>query len=94
MIGREFELAELKLLVDSVAAAKFITEEKSNELIKKLESLTSRQEAATLQRQVYVAGRVKTMNSDIMSMPYTMQLQIIQVFRFNIAGGIRKKSLR
>ena len=66
MIGREFELAELKLLVDSVAAAKFITEEKSNELIKKLESLTSRQEAATLQRQVYVAGRVKTMNSDIM----------------------------
>lgn len=66
VIGREFELAELKLLVDSVAAAKFITEEKSNELIKKLESLTSRQEAATLQRQVYVAGRVKTMNSDIM----------------------------
>lgn len=96
VIGRAFELAELKLLVDSVAAAKFITEEKSNELIKKLESLTSRQEAATLQRQVYVAGRVKTMNSDIMkmSMPYTMQLQIIQAFLFNIAGGIRKKSLR
>ena len=66
VIGRAFDLAELKLLVDSVAAAKFITEEKSNELIKKLESLTSRQEAATLQRQVYVAGRVKTMNSDIM----------------------------
>ena len=66
VIGRAFELAELKLLVDSVSAAKFITEEKSNELIKKLESLTSRQEAATLQRQVYVAGRVKTMNSDIM----------------------------
>ena len=38
VIGREFELAELKLLVDSVAAAKFITEEKSNELIKKLQS--------------------------------------------------------
>lgn len=94
MVGRAFELAELKLLVDSVAAAKFITEEKSNELIKKLESLTSRQEAATLQRQVYVAGRVKTMNSDIMkmSMPYTMQLQIIQAFRFNIAGGIRKRA--
>lgn len=94
MIGRAFELAELKLLVDSVAAAKFITEEKSNELIKKLESLTSRQEAATLQRQVYVAGRVKTMNSDIMkmSMPYTMQLQIIQAFLFNIAGGIRKRA--
>ncbi len=91
VIGRAFELAELKLLVDSVAAAKFITEEKSNELIKKLESLTSRQEAATLQRRI-CCGRVKTMNSDIMkmSMPYTMQ--IIQAFLFNIAGGIRKRA--
>lgn len=65
--NREFELAELKLLVDSVQSAKFITEEKSNELIKKLEHLTSRQSASELQRQVYVAGRVKAMNNDILS---------------------------
>lgn len=62
---REFELAELKLLVDSVQSAKFITEKKSKELIKKLEGLASVNEAKKLQRQVYIAGRVKTMNESI-----------------------------
>ncbi len=62
---REFELAELKLLVDSVQAAKFITAKKSNELIKKIEGLASKYEASQLDRQVYVAGRVKTMNESI-----------------------------
>lgn len=66
VMNRDFELAELKLLVDSVASAKFITEKKSNELIKKIEHLASRHDASMLQRQVYVSGRVKTMNSDIM----------------------------
>ena len=64
VVKRDFELAELKLLVDSVAAAKFITEEKSNELIKKIEHLTSKHNATMLQRQVYVAGRVKSMNNE------------------------------
>lgn len=59
-------MAELKLLVDSVASAKFITGEKSNELIRKIEHLASKHDAAMLQRQVYVAGRVKAMNRDIM----------------------------
>lgn len=63
--SRDFELPELKLLVDSVQAAKFITEKKSKELIKKLESLTSEYEAGKLQRQVTIAGRVKTVNEKI-----------------------------
>lgn len=63
--NRRFELAELKLLVDSVQAAKFITAKKSNELIKKIEGFASKYEASQLQRQVYVAGRVKTMNESI-----------------------------
>lgn len=63
--NRQFELAELKLLVDSVQSAKFITEKKSNELIKKIESLASKYEASQLHRQVFVAGRVKTMNESI-----------------------------
>ena len=63
--NREFELAELKLLVDSVQAAKFITARKSNELIKKIENLASKYEASKLHRQVYVAGRIKTMNESI-----------------------------
>ncbi len=66
VVNRDFEIAELKLLADSVASAKFITEKKSNELIKKIERLASRHDASRLQRQVYVAGRVKTMNNDIM----------------------------
>ena len=67
VINRDFELAELKLLVDSVASAKFITEKKSNELIKKIERLASKQDASMLQRQVYVSGRVKAMNNDVMA---------------------------
>ncbi len=66
VVNRNFEIAELKLLVDSVASAKFITEKKSNELIKKIEHLASKHDASKLQRQVYVTGRVKTMNNDIM----------------------------
>ena len=62
---RRFELAELKLLVDSVQASRFITRKKSGELIGKLESLASAGEARQLQRQVYVLNRVKTMNESI-----------------------------
>jgi predicted DNA-binding transcriptional regulator YafY len=63
--SRQFELAELKLLVDSVQSAKFITAKKSNELIKKIEGLASKYEATQLQRQVYVSERIKTMNESI-----------------------------
>lgn len=66
LASRQFELAELKVLVDSVQSAKFITEKKSNSLIKKLESLVSEHEAKQLQRQVITAGRVKTINENIL----------------------------
>lgn len=63
--SREFQLPELKLLVDSVQSAKFITETKSRQLIKKLGTLTSAYEAGKLSRQVILSGRVKTMNESI-----------------------------
>ena len=63
--SREFELPELKLLVDSIQSSKFITHKKTAQLIKKIETLASIHEAQLLQRQVYVAGRVKTMNESI-----------------------------
>ena len=66
VVSRQFELAELKLLVDSVQAAKFITTKKSNELIKKIEGLASNHEAKQLQRQVYVQERIKTNNENIL----------------------------
>ena len=62
---RDFQLAELKLLVDAVQSSKFITAKKSAVLIRKLEKLTSAGEARNLQRQVYVSGRIKTMNESI-----------------------------
>lgn len=65
LASRRFELAELKLLVDSVQSSKFITERKSRKLIKKLETMVSTYEAKQLHRQVVLSGRVKTMNESI-----------------------------
>ena len=59
LASRDFELPELKLLVDSVQAAKFITDKKSRELIDKLEGLVSAWQARQLHRQVIIAGRVR-----------------------------------
>ena len=63
--SREFELPELKLLVDSVQSSKFITHKKTLSLIRKIESLASVYEAQLLSRQVYVKNRIKTMNESI-----------------------------
>lgn len=65
LASRDFELPELKLLVDVVQSSKFITEKKSRELIKKIEGLASKYEASELQRQVVVSNRIKTMNESI-----------------------------
>ena len=62
---RDFELAELKLLVDAVQSSRFLTGKKSDALIRKLESLASVHQARQLQRQVYVDRRIKTMNESI-----------------------------
>ena len=65
VVSRQFELAELKLLIDAVQSSKFITEKKSRQLINKVKTLASENEADELQRQVYVHGRIKTMNESI-----------------------------
>ncbi len=64
LASREFELAELKLLVDAVLASKFITAKKTKELIEKLGHLASVNEAGQLRRQVYV-DRIKNDNESI-----------------------------
>ena len=63
--SRNFELPELKLLVDAVQSSKFITTKKSAELIKKLESMASKYEAQQLQRDVFIYNRPKTDNETI-----------------------------
>lgn len=62
---RDFELPELKLLVDSVQSSKFITQEKTYKLIRKIENLAGVYDGQLLQRQVYVTNRVKSMNESI-----------------------------
>ncbi len=63
--NKQFEIAELKLLVDAIQSSKFITAKKSKELIDKLNTYASKYEADQLNRQVVVQGRVKTMNESI-----------------------------
>ena len=65
LVSRDFEIQELKLLVDAVQSSKFITQKKSNDLIKKIEGLASENQAKELHRQVIVANRVKNSNEEI-----------------------------
>ena len=60
--GQLFDLAELKVLIDAVLSSKFITEKKSQELIKRLLALTSEQNADQLRRHIDVSDRVKSEN--------------------------------
>jgi len=58
----QFQLAELKILIDAVESSKFITEKKSAELVEKLTRLTSETNAEDLKRHLYPSGRVKSGN--------------------------------
>jgi hypothetical protein ELI_2783 len=60
--GHIYDLAELKVLVDTISSYKFITQQKSDELITKLLALTSAANATKLCRHVFVSGRVKSEN--------------------------------
>lgn len=65
MGSQDFELAELKVLVDLVQNSKFITKKKSDELIAKIERLTSVEKAKLLQKQVRMSESLKTANEQI-----------------------------
>lgn len=63
--SRQFEMPELKLLVDTIQSSKFITRKKSLTLIKKLEGLVSEHDGKQLQREVIVNNRIKSVNEKI-----------------------------
>lgn len=63
--AREFELAEVKLLIDAIQSSKFITQNKSRELISKIKGFVSEYQAGQLQRQVFINDRVKSMNESV-----------------------------
>ena len=65
LIGRRFELPELKALIDAVESARFIPKEKSSALVAKLSLLASPYEAPKLVRNVDVENRIKADNEKI-----------------------------
>ena len=65
LVSREFDLPELKLLIDAVESSKFITEKKSEELVAKLEKLTSHAQAESIKRYLVPEGRIKPGNEHI-----------------------------
>ncbi len=67
LLSREFEISQLKLLVDTVQSSKFLTEGQSKELISKLSALTSKRQAEQLKRHVYISGRAKNENKAVFS---------------------------
>ncbi|MCR5214419.1 MAG: WYL domain-containing protein [Eubacterium sp.] len=91
--NREFEIAEIKFLVDAIQSSKFISEKKTKELIKKLEKTISIYDAKLLDREIKVAGRVKNMNESIYYSIDTIHNAIIEnkaisfkYFSWNVKG--------
>lgn len=62
---RDFELPELKLLVDAIESSKFISASKSQALVDKIYGLTSTHQAKELNRHLFVEGRVKSDNKTL-----------------------------
>ena len=65
-IEREFDDPELKMLIDAVQSAKFITKKKSDQLVSKLTALASVNKAQELKRNLVVDGRTKLENEQIL----------------------------
>ena len=60
--GQILDAPELKLLIDAVSSSKFITEQKSEQLINKLLTLVPVHSAVKLRRHIYASDRVKSDN--------------------------------
>ena len=95
---RNFELPELKLLIDAVQSSRFLTEKKSRELIEKLCTQCSVHDARLVRRDVVVSGRVKSMNETIYYNVDAIQDAIAQnrqiVFRYFDWGLDGKRKYR
>ncbi len=76
--SRNFELPELKLLIDAVQSSRYLTEKKSRELIEKLLNQCNEQDARLMKRNILVSGRVKSMNETIYYSIDTIQEAIAQ----------------
>lgn len=79
--SRHFEAPEVKLLIDAVQSARFITPNKSRELVKRLTTFVAPSDAALLERHLYIDSRIKAVNESV----------YISVDRIQTAIAERKK---
>ncbi len=77
MASREFEIPELKLLVDAVSSSRFISAAKSEQLIGKLTSMASEYEQSQIVPRIYTDDRIKT-NSPQLYYVVDMLIQAVQ----------------
>lgn len=96
--SRQFELPELKLLIDAIESSKFITSRKSDALIKKIHKLTSQSQVAKLKRNNYVVDRIKPDNEQIYYIVDTINDAINSgkqiSFQYYDYSGLKKKVLK
>lgn len=95
---RHFEAPEVKLLIDAVQSSRFITKQKSKELIKKFSAFVAPNQASVLKRHLYFDSRVKTNNEAIYITSDSIQTAIaekkkisFQYFDYDVNG---KQKLR
>ena len=76
---RQFSLPELKFLLDAISSSRFVTERKSKTIVKKLLNLTSKHNAMSLNREVYVQNRIRSINEE--------SIYIVDAIHQAILGG-------
>lgn len=95
---RDFELPELKLLIDAVESSKFITANKSAALIEKIHKLTSIHQVDKLKRNNYVVKSVKPDNEQIYYIVDAINDAINECkqisFQYYDYTGLKKKVLK
>lgn len=96
--NRQFELPELKLLIDAVESSKLITKKKSDILIKKIYTLTSFGQVSKLKRNNYIMDRIKPDNEQIYYIVDTINHAINEgkqiSFQYYDYSGLKKKVLK
>lgn len=75
---RHFEAPEVKLLIDAVQSSRFITKQKSKNLINKLAAFVAPDQLSILKRQLYVDSRNKANNEAIYIITDNIQTAIIE----------------
>lgn len=95
---RDFQLPELLLLADAVQSSRFLTKNKSEELIKKLQKLAPKHHRKLFEKSMHVGGRIKMQNESVYYNIDTIQEAIKSkkkiTFQYSSYGFKKEKILR